>query len=88
MGNFLSITVLLISAIFFTAFVITKVFTNLTSLLGQGQTFWLFSGLSILGTVFVFFIVPETKGKSLNDIQIMLAGEKAETNDTNMEDKN
>ncbi|CRL04571.1 CLUMA_CG017640, isoform A [Clunio marinus] len=59
------------------AFVITKTFVNLKALLGDGQTFWLFSGLSILGTVFVFFIVPETKGKSLNEIQKMLAGEKS-----------
>lgn len=72
--------------IFFQAFVITKTFTNLKSLLGDGQTFWLFSGLSILGTVFVFFVVPETKGKSLNDIQKMLAGEKESTE--NNEEKN
>lgn len=70
----------------FTAFVITKTFTDLNSLLGAGQTFWLFSGLSILGTVFVFFVVPETKGKSLNDIQKMLAGEKV--NDSQTEEKN
>jgi SP family facilitated glucose transporter-like MFS transporter 8 len=44
--------------------------------LGRGGTFWLFSGLSLLGTVFVFFIVPETKGKSLNEIQVILAGDK------------
>lgn len=68
------------------AFVITKTFTNLKSLLGNGQTFWLFSGLSILGTIFVFLIVPETKGKSLNEIQKMLAGEK-ESNET-IEEKN
>lgn len=69
----------------FLAFVITKTFTNLKDLLGDGPTFWLFSGLSILGTVFVFFVVPETKGKSLNEIQQMLSGEK----DTNSsEDKN
>lgn len=65
---------------------ITKTFTDLNSLLGAGQTFWLFSGLSILGTVFVFFVVPETKGKSLNDIQKMLAGEKV--NDSKSEEKN
>lgn len=72
------------------AFVITKTFTNLKALLGDGETFWLFSGLSLLGTVFVFFVVPETKGKSLNEIQMMLAGEKTgekESNET-IEDKN
>jgi Sugar (and other) transporter len=75
---------------FSVAFVITKTFTNLNELLGQGQTFWLFSGLSILGTVFVFFIVPETKGKSLNEIQKMLSGESdgKDVSDTNEEQKN
>lgn len=58
------------------AFVITLTFTSLTSTLGLAGTFWLFSGLSILGTVFVFLVIPETKGKSLNEIQKMLAGEK------------
>lgn len=66
------------------AFVITKTFGNLQTLLGQGETFWLFSGLSIVGTVFVFFVVPETKGKSLSEIQKMLGDDVA--NDT--EEKN
>lgn len=70
----------------FTAFVITKTFTNLVSALGRGGAFWLFSGLSVLGTVFIFFIVPETKGKSLNEIQTLLAGEKiTPTNQTEQE---
>lgn len=68
----------------FSAFVITKTFVNLKTAIGDGQTFWLFSGLSIVGTVFVFFLVPETKGKSLNEIQKMLAGEK-ETNESSEE---
>lgn len=68
------------------AFVITKTFVNLKDAIGNGQTFWLFSGLTVAGTIFVFFIVPETKNKSLNEIQKMLAGEKA-TNETT-EEKN
>ncbi|EAT40014.1 AAEL008232-PA [Aedes aegypti] len=58
------------------AFLVTKVFTNLRDALGIAGVFWLFSGLSLLGTVFVFFMVPETKGISLADIQRMLSGEK------------
>lgn len=69
-----------------TAFVITKTFVNLQTAIGNGQTFWLFSGLSILGTVFVFFIVPETKGKTLSEIQKMLAGE--EETDEESKEKN
>jgi len=56
--------------------------------MGDGETFWLFSGLSILGTIFVFFIVPETKGKSLSEIQKMLGGETKSSDDTTLEEKN
>jgi len=58
------------------AFVITKTFKNLTEGLGSGPTFWLFSGLTVLGVFFVFFVVPETKGKSLNEIQQELGGRR------------
>uniref|UniRef100_U5EQL0 Facilitated trehalose transporter Tret1 n=1 Tax=Corethrella appendiculata TaxID=1370023 RepID=U5EQL0_9DIPT len=62
------------------AFVVTKIFSTLTESIGSGPTFWFFSGFSILGTVFVYFVVPETKGRSLNDIQRILAGEKLDDN--------
>ena len=55
------------------AFVVTKTFTNLIDAIKIGPTFWLFSCFSLLGTFFVFFMVPETKGKSLAEIQKMLA---------------
>ncbi|KAH8405280.1 hypothetical protein KR222_001740 [Zaprionus bogoriensis] len=58
------------------AFVITKTFKNLTEGMGSGGTFWLFAGLTVLGVVFVFFVVPETKGKSLNEIQQELSGNR------------
>lgn len=57
------------------AFGVTKTFSDVQLAIGIGPTFWLLSGFSILGTVFVFFVVPETKGKSLSEIQTMLAGE-------------
>lgn len=58
------------------AFLITSTFTAMNETFGSGQTFWIFSAFCILGTLFVFFFVPETKGKSLADIQRILAGEK------------
>lgn len=61
---------------YFSAFVITKTFVDIVNALGRGGAFWLFSGLSLVGTVFVFFIVPETKGKSLIEIQGILGGDK------------
>lgn len=56
------------------AFVVTKSYVNLRETIGLGPSFWFFAGFSLLGTIFVILIVPETKGKSLNEIQRMLAG--------------
>lgn len=58
------------------AFAITSTFNPLGDLIGFGPTFWIFAGISMLGTIFTFFFVPETKGKSFADIQRMLAGDK------------
>lgn len=55
-------------------FIVTKTFQTLIQKFGQGVTFWYFSVICALGTVFVFFLIPETKGKSLEEIQIMLSG--------------
>lgn len=60
------------------AFIITKTFKNLNEGMGSGGTFWLFAGLTALGVFFVFFFVPETKGKSLNEIQQELAGKRGQ----------
>ncbi|EDW70801.1 facilitated trehalose transporter Tret1-2 homolog isoform X1 [Drosophila virilis] len=58
------------------AFVVTKTFKNLNDGLGNGGTFWLFAGVTLVGVIFVFLAVPETKGKSLNEIQQELAGNR------------
>jgi MFS family permease len=57
------------------AFIVTNTFNNLRNAIGTGETFWLFAGISVVGVLFVYFVVPETKGKSLADIQKMLANE-------------
>lgn len=57
-------------------FVVTKSFQPLVSSLGSAVTFWIFSAVCCAGTVFVALIVPETKGKSLDEIQKMLGGNK------------
>lgn len=58
------------------AFIITVTFGPISGAIGIGQTFWMFAGFSVLGIIFTFFLVPETKGKSISDIQKMLGGEK------------
>lgn len=54
------------------AFLVTKSFSNVRDLIGLGETFWLFAFFSAFGCVFVMLLVPETKGKSLLEIQVYL----------------
>ncbi|CDQ71178.1 unnamed protein product [Oncorhynchus mykiss] len=56
------------------AFVITKTFQNLMDLLTSAGTFWLFSGCCALNIVFTIIFVPETKGKTLEQIQARFKG--------------
>lgn len=58
------------------AFLITKTFGYFNETFGNGQTFWIFTAFCLVGLVFTVLVVPETKGKSLPEIQRMLNGEK------------
>ena len=44
-------------------------FLTLTQVLGTAPTFWLYGVVSVGAWVFAFFLVPETKGRSLEDIE-------------------
>ncbi|XP_025205117.1 facilitated trehalose transporter Tret1-2 homolog [Melanaphis sacchari] len=57
-------------------FCVVKTYQTLLNYCDHGITFALFSGFCILGTLFVWFLVPETKNKSLQEIQEELAGKK------------
>lgn len=51
------------------AFIVTKFFSNVRDLIGMGTTFFIFAVFAALCTVFILALVPETKGKSFNEIQ-------------------
>ncbi|RZF43762.1 hypothetical protein LSTR_LSTR009185 [Laodelphax striatellus] len=53
-------------------FFITKFFSNFSLIMGSHSSFWLFSFLSLLGTIFTAVYLPNTKGMSLQDIQDLL----------------
>ncbi|XP_032589874.2 facilitated trehalose transporter Tret1-2 homolog [Drosophila grimshawi] len=56
------------------AFMVTKIFPVMENNIGPAATFWVFSGISLLGFVYILIYVPETKGRSLEEIQQILAG--------------
>ncbi len=53
------------------AFVVSQVFLSLIGALGNSLTFWLFGSFCLLGWIWIFFAVPETKGRSLEQIQLL-----------------
>lgn len=62
------------------SFTVTSTFNSLNTAIGQGQVFWMFAGIMLIGFVFIFFVVPETKGKSVDEIQIMLGADPPQRN--------
>ncbi|MES2142095.1 MAG: sugar porter family MFS transporter [Pseudomonadota bacterium] len=48
---------------------VSLTFLTLIQLMGPSHTFWLYAFLCVLGWLFVYFIVPETRGCSLEHIE-------------------
>lgn len=58
-------------------FLLTNYFGAVAVLIGKAASFGIFSLCCLLGTVFVFKLLPETTGKSLQEIQDILSGLKS-----------
>ncbi|XP_026472581.1 facilitated trehalose transporter Tret1-like [Ctenocephalides felis] len=58
-------------------FLVTKVFPSMRETLGGDVTFWIFTFMMIVATAFVFFLVPETKDKTLAEVQDELRGHQS-----------
>ncbi|MCM5664065.1 sugar porter family MFS transporter [Galbibacter mesophilus] len=54
------------------SFILTFTFPILNDLLGAYGTFWVYSGICVLGYFFIRNKLPETKGKSLEEIEMEL----------------
>ena len=52
-----------------TNLIVALSFLTLTQVLGKPTTFWLYGAVSIGAWLFAFFLVPETKGKTLEQIE-------------------
>jgi len=58
-----------VSALWIACFILTYTFPILNTRLGSAGTFWLYAAISVAGFVFIKFKLPETKGKSLEQIE-------------------
>lgn len=65
-------TSLAVSINFLLSFAVMKGAFRISASLGVGGMFWMFSGFSVAGIVFIILVVPETKNKSFAEIQRML----------------
>ncbi|XP_041974757.1 facilitated trehalose transporter Tret1-like [Aricia agestis] len=55
-------------------FLVTFSFHEIVKMLKMSGTFWMFSVICMAGLLFVIFFVPETRGKSLEEIEKKLTG--------------
>ncbi|XP_015435420.1 PREDICTED: facilitated trehalose transporter Tret1 [Dufourea novaeangliae] len=55
-------------------FVVTKSYEDIVSVFGAYGTFWLFGTIVLVGFVFVIVCVPETRGRSLEEIEKRFTG--------------
>jgi len=59
------------------AWLVTRYFLTLTDAIGTSATFWLFAVMCVVTYGFVWFKMPETKGRSLDEIQQMWQRQQA-----------
>lgn len=55
-------------------FLITKFFSSVSDVIGNAGSFWIFAVCCALAGIFVYKFLPETSGKSLQEVQDILNG--------------
>ncbi|XP_011313990.1 facilitated trehalose transporter Tret1 isoform X1 [Fopius arisanus] len=61
-----------------TGFAVSKVYQIISDSVGTHVSFWIFTGFDTIGSIYIYFCVPETKGKTLQEIQDELHRKKIE----------
>lgn len=69
------------------AFIVTNQFSNVAKSIGKGPTFFGFAGFAAICGIFVFLMVPETKGRSFFEIQRAL-GDRSNSGQNRADDNN
>jgi len=63
-----------VSALWIASFLLAFTFPLLNRALGPSGTFWIYAGICLMGFLFIYVCVPETKGKTLEAIERELTG--------------
>ena len=58
-----------VAALWIACFLLTYTFPLLNRRLGAAGTFWLYAGVCVVGFAFIWTMLPETKGKTLEEIE-------------------
>ena len=58
-----------VSALWIACFILTSSFPLLTRALGPAWTFWLYAAICVAGFIYIFVKLPETKNKSLEQLE-------------------
>lgn len=68
-------------------FIVTKEFADLSNAIKKYGAFWLFSAISFLSVIFIFYL-PETKGKTVEHIQRIMYPSVYKNDNTKSDDRN
>ena len=63
-------------------FVVVRFFPDMMQWFGKDVTFFLFTGCTLRSIVFVYFLLPETKGKTMEEIEQLFTGTKSVISDS------
>jgi len=53
------------------AFTVTKTFKSMVATINNQGVYWFYAGFCLLAFLFVYLLMPETKGKSLEEIEAL-----------------
>jgi SP family sugar porter-like MFS transporter len=63
-----------VTALWSACFILTYTFPMLNTHLGAAGTFWIYAGICVIGFLFIRKRLPETKGKTLEELETALTG--------------
>ncbi|KAL3839873.1 hypothetical protein ACJIZ3_024464 [Penstemon smallii] len=68
--------------------VVAMTFLSISNKISFGGTFFVLCGIMVLGSIFFYFLLPETRGKSLEDIGVLFEDKDSESKETKELDVN